>query len=264
MPQLSEGIYARSVAPSSRAVELIIVSSIFTALAILFCGMRLYTRRVLLKTVGVDDWIVTIATILSFLQSIVNTLATRYGLGYRDNAFPPSYSPTSIGKIQYTFYAINLSTLGLCRISMLVTYLKLNIAWSRRFAQGLIGFNVLLSLAALGISLFRCRPMHNAWDLTKENAAGCMPNFSGFQIGLLASNAVQEVIIIVLPIPVIWSIHRLKAQRIVIILLFSCGIFTLAASVARLIVAILANDVEVNYLRESLQAPHLSYGSHTN
>ncbi|KAJ6002342.1 hypothetical protein N7522_007569 [Penicillium canescens] len=76
MPPLSEGIYARSTAPSSRAVELIIVSSIFTALAILFCGMRLYTRRVLVKIVGVDDWIVTIATekILSFFQTIVNTL----------------------------------------------------------------------------------------------------------------------------------------------------------------------------------------------
>jgi hypothetical protein len=107
---------------------------------------------------------------------------------------------------------------------MLVTYLKLNIAWSRRFAQGLIGFNVLLSLTALGVSLFRCRPIHNAWDLTKENAPGCMPHFNEFQIGLLAQNAVQEVIIIVLPIPVIWSINRLKAQRIVIILLFSCGI----------------------------------------
>jgi hypothetical protein len=63
MPPLSEGIYARSTAPSSRAVELIVVLSIFTALAMLFCGMRLYTRRVLLKIVGVDDWIVTIATV---------------------------------------------------------------------------------------------------------------------------------------------------------------------------------------------------------
>jgi hypothetical protein len=63
MAALSEGIYPRSTAPSSRAVELIVVSSIFTALAVLFCGMRLYTRKVLLKIGGVDDWIVTIATV---------------------------------------------------------------------------------------------------------------------------------------------------------------------------------------------------------
>lgn len=106
---------------------------------------------------------------------------------------------------------------------MLVTYLQLNIAWSRRFAQGLIGFNILLSLVTLCITLFRCRPIHNAWDLT-ENAPGCMHHFNDFQVGLFASNAIQEVIIIVLPIPVIWSINQLKEQRTVIILLFSCGI----------------------------------------
>ena len=106
---------------------------------------------------------------------------------------------------------------------MLMTYLQLHIAWSRRFAQGLIGFNILLSLVTLCITLFRCRPIHNAWDMTKENGPGCMQHFNGFQVGLFASNAIQEVIIIVLPIPVVWSISRLKDQRIVIILLFSCG-----------------------------------------
>lgn len=87
-----------------------------------------------------------------------------------------------------------------------------------------------LSQTLLGI--FACTPVAAFWDKSIPDAR-CIPNLPQFHINA-AGNIITDVAVFALPLPAIWKLNLVKAQKVVLLAIFSLGFFTVVISIIRI------------------------------
>lgn len=87
-----------------------------------------------------------------------------------------------------------------------------------------------LSQTLLGI--FACTPVAAFWDKTIPHAK-CIPNLPQFHINA-AGNIITDVAVFALPLPAIWKLNLGRAQKAVLLAIFSLGFFTVVISIIRI------------------------------
>ncbi len=83
----------------------------------------------------------------------------------------------------------------------------------------------LWSLAQLLVVIFTCSPIDRFWD--QELPGTCIPNLPFWYINA-GGNIVTDVIIFVLPLPVMTSLNLRATQKLMLIGIFSLGFFVSA------------------------------------
>lgn len=68
-------------APYTRGPMFIAVALTLLPIATIFVSLRFYCRAVLVKSVGVDDWIMLAAMIATWALGVVNIFHIKYGVG---------------------------------------------------------------------------------------------------------------------------------------------------------------------------------------
>ncbi|XDG07072.1 hypothetical protein ABKA04_006687 [Annulohypoxylon sp. FPYF3050] len=86
------------------------------------------------------------------------------------------------------------------------------------------------SLSQIIVGIFICDPVDGFWE--KSVNSKCIPNYPQWYINA-AGNIITDIVIFVLPLPVLRHLHMPRAQRLVLIGIFSLGFFTCAISVIR-------------------------------
>ncbi|CAG9948622.1 unnamed protein product [Clonostachys rosea f. rosea IK726] len=145
---------------------------------------------------------------------------------------------TQAFKLFYTGESIYIISLGLSKISVLWVYL-------RNFPNQLFRYAVFVSMALVALPtagllflhLFRCNPVHLAWDgwagttgtrdlcIDKQVITYIAAGFSIF----------QDVIILLLPMPMVLKLRMHINDKWGILCMFSLGVFITATSVIRLL-----------------------------
>ncbi|RSL42511.1 hypothetical protein CEP54_015456 [Fusarium duplospermum] len=99
-----------------------------------------------------------------------------------------------------------------------------------------LGF-VLIAITYIAImaSIFLgCRPFHRFWQIYPDPGNLCQPATSKLFIFLvLTLNIVTDIYLIAIPIPVLWRAKLPKFKKIVLIILFSGGVFVMVAGILR-------------------------------
>lgn len=88
-----------------------------------------------------------------------------------------------------------------------------------------VGVGVLIgcwALSQLLIVIFNCSPVNKFWDDTVPGT--CIPNLPFWYINA-AGNVVTDVSIFVLPLPVLKSLNLQRPQKILLMGIFSLGLF---------------------------------------
>ncbi len=90
-----------------------------------------------------------------------------------------------------------------------------------------------VALGVIGIFgfVFQCAPIAYSWDLTIPG--GHCINRGAFARFTNVGNIVTDILILVMPIPIVWSLHLPKNKKIGVCLLFLLGGFVCIASVVR-------------------------------
>ncbi|KAI9710162.1 MAG: hypothetical protein M1820_002964 [Bogoriella megaspora] len=83
--------------------------------------------------------------------------------------------------------------------------------------------------------IFNCTPIKGFWD--KTVSAKCV-SFEKYVIGVAVVNITTDVVIWILPIPMIWRLHLKKGQKLLLTFVFLLGLFVWAASFVRLFTSI--------------------------
>lgn len=128
------------------------------------------------------------------------------------------------------------AALGLVKAALLVFYLRLDPRKITRYFIFFVLFTVAgLEIASCLIIVFECQPVHKFWDLKNEVPGKCM-DVHDRQIFYNANgiiNIIQDIIIYVLPIPMLWNLQMPKRQKMALISLFSFGSIAVVASCVR-------------------------------
>ncbi|XXH01793.1 hypothetical protein Hte_008154 [Hypoxylon texense] len=229
MAPLSEEELAKDQSP-----QLLATFIVFTVLPMIAVTLRIVARRATHQEIQLDDWLIIVAVCLCVVQFAFLMEAIRYGLGKHTQVVPlTSIEPYLLYTyLSELYYAIDVT---LIKLSILTLYLRLfNINQHfRKSCYGMMVFVLAWGIAVLFTTIFQCSPIPAAWDKTIPGLK-CF-NLANFVIGSNVPNILADAVIIVLPMPLLWSLKLSLMRKLGLIALFLVAAIATVISILRCI-----------------------------
>ncbi|KAF6802900.1 CFEM domain-containing protein [Colletotrichum sojae] len=215
--------------------------------------LRLYTRWTTMHRFATDDWIMLVCGLLFAVFVVLGqvagaiafgediwmvsadelTLGLKVGIRLRTSRATDSDNERQIFFIDESFYLV---CLGLTKISVLFFYLRIfpNKTF-RRATYWTMGYIILTTTVLLFMQIFQCIPFEFNWVGWKGDFGPhqCLNiNTLAFVAGGLSIS--HDVIILILPLPLLIRLNMSWRKKSGIAFMFSLGIFILITSCVRL------------------------------
>ncbi|OJD19757.1 hypothetical protein AJ78_00256 [Emergomyces pasteurianus Ep9510] len=203
-----------------------------TSLAAFFVAARFYTRRVLVKKLGADDWTCLVSLIFSFaFMGLFTGVEWKSALGGDRSEL----SPEMFRKQVILLWA----SVPMYNISLFCTKASISLQYRRIFpgsririvCNGAIVFIVLYGMWVVLGSFLICIPVQKFWDDTVEGS--CMSR-DGLWLSTAIVHIVTDIILLMMPMPILVRLNLPRRQRIALVLVFALGGFVCVTSGLRL------------------------------
>ncbi|PYH37104.1 uncharacterized protein BO87DRAFT_353456 [Aspergillus neoniger CBS 115656] len=231
--------------PSAKGKEMIVIVSVLVGLACLSMALRFVARVKRRTGFGVDDCLCFVAVIL-MLGMLIELILWCFigGNGYHFSDLD-TRTITLFYKIflssQFTYFVLT----PVIKISLICFYRRL--FTTKRFLRFTFCLNMLITAWSSGIFLacaLQCRPLRAYWDI---NVKGRCFSATTFIIVNQAFNVVMDFVILAVPIPMIWRLHRSWQDKLALNAVFALGAFVCFASIYRIIVLFYIDLKDVTY-----------------
>ena len=129
-------------------------------------------------------------------------------------------------------------------MAILSLYLRIAVQRTyRRLIWACMAFVVLSTTACVTASIFQCKPIHKAWDLTGTVPGSCIDVNALFYANA-GLDIFQDALIYVLPMRMLYQLQVPKRQKIALMMVFAVGGFVVITGMIRL-----------NYLKVAQNTP---------
>ncbi|KAM3428194.1 hypothetical protein NHJ13734_008693 [Beauveria thailandica] len=203
-------------------------------LALAFLCQRYYTKLYLSKGLQIDDAFIFLGWIMSVATQAILTYSIAQG-GMCAHAWEMPLERFERYSI-FVYVAAPVYQLcnGFTKLSLLCIYLQLSPQRCFRLVTWLsIVLVVLYTFTIAVIMLFHCSPVRKAFDLRIQTGA-CLD--SGIlYMATAVSNILTDVILFLLPTPMVLRLEMDRAQKMGAIAIFGIASATVATSIARLV-----------------------------
>ncbi|KAF2264402.1 hypothetical protein CC78DRAFT_616826 [Lojkania enalia] len=213
-----------------RAVQTAIIISIFAALGTFFVALRLWTRLVIIRAPGWEDWVIVASWLCATATVITIGLQIKFGLGEHG----ANLSQSDVHNLLLNIY-ISISTycasIGLTKTAILMQYQRVFATrkfqiWCWSFITIIVGYTIATVLACI----FVCTPIPRFWT----GQPGYCINELASWFANAAINIVTDLMIVILPIPVIKNLNLPKKQKRLLMGVFAFGVVVCIISIVRL------------------------------
>ncbi|KAH8591908.1 hypothetical protein B0O99DRAFT_744136 [Bisporella sp. PMI_857] len=219
--------------PESRGYQVIIAIAVLFPLATLFLVLRIYTRAIIVRNVGSDDYAIILAWILLIGFVITSILTVNLGMGVHLWNVPlTTFSPhfLKMGVVNGVFYGLSFL---LVKVSILLLYLRLSPYYLFRIAVWVVMvttavYSVLGSFAFL----FNCQPIAKTWDITITD--GKCINVAKIAMTHASLSIVTDIAMLILPIALARKLKLPIKQRVGLAGIFMAGTFVCIVSSIRM------------------------------
>ncbi|GLA55396.1 hypothetical protein AnigIFM63604_002044 [Aspergillus niger] len=221
---------------TNTAKAIITVTTILGVLAILAVALRVYARIYSKLYLGIDDWTIILALILSCgISIIIDYTDAVTGIG------DPDYEPTMEAiifalKINFACENTQIATMGVIKVSLLFFYRRI-FGISRPFVMASNVLIALISSFTLAIVLaviFSKWPVYLQWDPTAPYDI----NASAILICYVAGNSFFDLLTLVLPIAAVQRLQMDQSKKLFMSVIFVLGSTCMVASLIRLYYAV--------------------------
>ncbi|PGH07999.1 hypothetical protein GX51_01439 [Blastomyces parvus] len=222
----------------------LVVSTTFTSLAALLVAARFYTRGLLVKKIGLDDWTCLVALILSMVftglliggceywkENANERAEWKAGLGSKKAEIPIDTFKKQV-KLLWASVPVYNASLFCTKASICLQYHRIFPGSRIRLAcYAAIAFLTLYGLWVVIGAFLTCIPVKRFWDDTVEG--NCM-NRDAFWLSTAIVHIVTDIILLAMPMPILIRLNLPKRQRIALVLVFALGGFVCITSGLRL------------------------------
>ncbi|KAJ4419478.1 hypothetical protein N0V82_004923 [Gnomoniopsis sp. IMI 355080] len=203
------------------------VSIAFGVLTLVTISLRLWARIFVVKSLGIDDYLICVAALLSW-GFIATTLASvRYGLGSHISDVEEHYGADDLITYAQIVWLSSLfynACLGFIKVSALALYMRLGDRTLRRLAIIMIAVVTCQASANVLAALFQCTPISAAWDKTAGETYKCI-DINAFYLANAAVNIFTDLLTYSLPIPLALKLQMPLRQRIGLAVILCLGLF---------------------------------------
>ncbi|KAI0121909.1 hypothetical protein F4814DRAFT_445859 [Daldinia grandis] len=219
--------------------------TIFTS-SLVAVGLRLHSRR-LAKGIGWDDGFILVAVVLEIALFAVSAYLWNEGY-YRVS---PDRIDRGILCVLLLFESLYLSSMFFTKLSAICLYRRIFIHKPFRAIYLIVGSIITLLYIAVFIEAFTLSEV--AADLWGRPIFGHVVDNKKVDIGDASFNMITNVVVLILPIPPIWTLNMKVRSKINLTVLFGLGLCVTVVSCVR-INALLRAD-------KYITATVVSYGS---
>ncbi|TQS36311.1 hypothetical protein Golomagni_03243 [Golovinomyces magnicellulatus] len=223
----------------SRIFPLELANVICLSIALSMAGLRFWVRFAMLKSRGLDDLLLIVAVIFSILLSASCFLSDKLGLGNQTWQLTSLDSTqkikiaSNITKALYGCYFAYPTAIIFTKLSIMATYLRvLPPGHLRRSTIALSVVTVVFWVASIFAIIFTCIPLQAAWD---QRVIGRCYDILNFFMISSSFHILLDVLLCILPIPIVWSLSLPKTQRLILTALLCGGALACISSILRLI-----------------------------
>ncbi|CAI4214399.1 unnamed protein product [Parascedosporium putredinis] len=196
----------------------------------LMVGLRFYSRGVVTRVLGREDWCILVAWLLVIGFTVTTILQASVASGRHIWTLKEGAMPKYL---LYSFINVIFYQLSLCfsKISILFLYIRvLTYNYARRAAYILLAIVIIYNTLGFISSMTLCRPLRAYWDFTITEKK-CHPvSFMWAAIGLHIGT---DFLIFLLPMPVILGMNLPRGQKIGLVVVFALGFFVCFISILR-------------------------------
>ncbi|KAI9852917.1 MAG: hypothetical protein M1838_003711 [Thelocarpon superellum] len=229
----------------SRAPGLIAFLTVGLVVSTLFVVLRFASRLVAKAPLRSDDWTIVAALAFVYGQFIAIFLQISHGgLGKHVLATTPDEVTYTLKSfyIWGIFYDVSLQ---LIKCSILLLYIRIFIVRTFRIiSYVLIGFLSAFSLTLVLVDAFGCTPIQKQWEFLEPGKCVNLDDTYWFASAIFI---LTDLIILLMPLPMVWRLHMPASQKFGLSLLFGLGIVVTAATCIRLYYAIHQNPFDITY-----------------
>ncbi|KAA6415518.1 MAG: hypothetical protein FRX48_00233 [Lasallia pustulata] len=224
-----------------------------TVLCVSFLLMRLWTKAFVTRQLWWDDYTCVIALLFVAGYNGGAIMQTTNGEGRHlwDIQLGIWHEKWSTGfqvwnAVGYSLYMVAMGTI---KLSILLLYLKLLAPGMKlRFAvYGILAFVALYTIGLELAVLFACHPIIKLYHYYTPGR--CDVDLVAHALTQGSLNIVSDLLIIIVPIPMVWSMQMSKQHKIGVVALFGTGLVVTALSMYRLHTLVRLNsslDVTIN------------------
>ncbi|EXL69788.1 hypothetical protein FOPG_14317 [Fusarium oxysporum f. sp. conglutinans race 2 54008] len=221
----SGGVYL----DETRQVNIIVCDVLMWAFAFILMVLRLYTRGLLTRAIGSEDWVLLAAVVSSTTLCGVIIYQVNKGLGLHSERVPMS-DWVYLRLAGWLAILFNTISLHLTKISILLLYARVFTKRSYRIAIYIVGAVVGASFVySLTITFLACRPIHGFW---KPSSQTCLS--SDYWIVSTVLHLGTDLIATILPLPILLMLNINRKEKIILVILFALGFLVSVVSFLRL------------------------------
>ena len=217
---------------------------VFTSLTITAVALRLWARQISKARYGLDDYLAVGALIFALIENALELAGLRWGEGIHQFLVDQHTQYLSSKSTLASGWMIG-SSLILAKNSILALYYRL-FGHDVTFRRIIIITSVVctvIQLMTLLFLTFSCHPINYFFDKTIKG--GTCWNFQKVLVGVAASDLGTGLFILLLPIPVLASLHTTNKRKALLIGLFTIGGFTCVAAAIRIPFVLLVDNEDI-------------------
>ncbi|KAM5386938.1 hypothetical protein ACJZ2D_000231 [Fusarium nematophilum] len=191
--------------------------------------LRLWTRKVILNQVGLDDWCALVTLLATLTCGTFILLEVPFGLGKHIQTVQPTDIPMYL-QAQMFYFSILFYNVSMMFVKLTFLLQYYRVLATEDMRKWYIVVMVLVTgwtMSQVFVSVFNCWPIRGFWDMSVK--AKCIPQRPLWYINA-AGHIFTDLVILIMPIPAITRLKLPRRQRIILILIFGLGFFTVAIS----------------------------------
>ncbi|EPS45266.1 hypothetical protein H072_732 [Dactylellina haptotyla CBS 200.50] len=209
---------------------------VFLVLAFVSVTLRVIARGFIARKMRIDDHLILVAFALSFGMCLSIVQGVNYGFGRHSNTIPYSMALEK-QKYQYAFTLLFNPAIAFTKTSILTFYLLVFKVQKhfRRFCWITMAVVIVAGLALTLLLAFRCHPIGLVFDpeSNRQPFPGCIGTVRIY-FASAPVNILEDLAIIVLPVPVLTSLRLPARQKAVLLVVFSLGVFDIVVGMIRI------------------------------
>ncbi|KAK8107051.1 uncharacterized protein PG998_009064 [Apiospora kogelbergensis] len=217
------------------AQAVLVTSIIFSIIAAVLTGARIWARRITRRPLQANDYIIIGNTIITFALCVASEWATVHaGIGEPRNKLTSKQAVT-FRKFLWSAEIIVTFIIGTVKMGVLLFY-KQVFATKPRFniaANVLVGLCGAWTVVFVLLIVFKRFPVQNEWSLAPN-----VPhhwNAGTMWVSMSASDIFLDLCILILPFPVLSSLKLGRKRKIQVGAIFCLGAFVTLGSGVRLV-----------------------------
>ncbi|KAK6071149.1 hypothetical protein SCUP234_09852 [Seiridium cupressi] len=238
--------------PSEQGRTVLAVMWTQTIVALIFVILRLYTRRVLLRNIGLDDHLSWVSMILFLLYTIFVTVAAMHGLGSHATELTLEQFAMST-KWELMGQTANILAIATSKSSVAVFLIRIvNVNWHKWLLHFSVFSTFFVCVSCVIFMYTQCTPAQGIWDPRVMTV--CHINFTANAIFSGTYTAAIDFFLAVFPWFILWNLKMKRKERLTIAVGLSLGIIAGVCGIVRAVV-LERIDAKSDYPCEFIQLP---------